>query len=138
MLAYLIFLYNYFEKMLFQITDEEHEYDSGDETSDVETDDETSDIETDDEDITDVGVCDSEQTTIVDSDSEQTTIVDSDSEQTTIVDIDSGETMWYEEEPIIESSPTNSPVSENVFQSINMYNDNELRKRNTQIIESMV
>ena len=114
--------------MLFQITDEEHEYDSGDETSDVETDDETSDIETDDEDITDVGVCDSEQTTIVDSDSEQTTIVD----------IDSGETMWYEEEPIIESSPTNSPVSENVFQSINMYNDNELRKRNTQIIESMV
>ena len=128
MLAYLIFLYNYFEKMLFQITDEEHEYDSGDETSDVETDDETSDIETDDEDITDVGVCDSEQTTIVDSDSEQTTIVD----------IDSGETMWYEEEPIIESSPTNSPVSENVFQSINMYNDNELRKRNTQIIESMV
>ena len=185
MLAYLKFLYNCFEKILFQLTDDEEEYYvSGDEESDVET---------DEEDITNVGVCDSEQTTIVDTDSdsememevssaeserdeslgEETVKVEKDTiaqdnvkpifenlpkmhsrplVQRKIVYDPDGETIWQEEQLIIENSPknsdntdntditidNNSPVSKNVFQSMNVYNDNELRKRNTQIIDSMV
>lgn len=207
MLAYLKFLYNCFEKILFHLIDaEEDYYVSGDEESDVES---------DEEDITNVGVCDSEQTTIADTDSdsememevsstesefendneleqepeenycyvrkliihddesldEEFVKVEKDSinpsnvkpilenlpkmhsrqlVQRKIVYGDDGETIWHEEEEvIIENSPNNSdntddnlnnnsPVSKNVFQSIAVYNDNELRKRNTQIIDSMV
>ena len=221
MLAYLKFLYNCFEKMLFQLTDDEEDYYvSGDEESDVET---------DEEDITDVGVCDSEETTIVDTDSDSEIKMEISSTETefesnheyeskpesednycyvrklvanddeTIGEVfekvkkdsikpaniesvienlpnihnrklvkrklvfsDDGETMWFEEEEEEEeeesntkNSPknsdntdntditditidNNSPVSKNVFQSMNVYNDNELRKRNTQIIDSMV
>ena len=204
MLAYLKFLYNCFEKILFLLTDDEEDnYVSGDEESDVET---------DEEDITNVGVCDSEETTIVDTDSDsememevssteselesdnelepeekycyvrKLIIHDDDSlgEETVKVEKDTiaqdnvkpifenlpkmhsrplvqrkmvygpdGETIWQEEQLIIENSPknsdntdntidNNSPVSKNIFQSINVYNDNELRKRNTQIIDSMV
>lgn len=206
MLAYLKFLYNCFEKILFHLIDaEEDYYVSGDEESDVES---------DEEDITNVGVCDSEQTTIADTDSDsememevsstesefendneleqepedkycyvrKLIIHDDDSldeefikvekdtiaqdnvkpilenlpkmhsrplVQKKIVYGDDGETIWQEEQLIIENSPknsdnsdntidNNSPVSKNVFQSMNVYNDNELRKRNTQIIDSMV
>mgnify|MGYP000388953708 CR=1 FL=1 len=203
MLAYLKFLYNCFEKILFHLIDaEEDYYVSGDEESDVES---------DEEDITNVGVCDSEQTTIADTDSdsememevsstesefendneleqepeenycyvrkliihddesldEEFVKVEKDSinpsnvkpilenlpkmhscpiVQKKIVYGDDGETIWHEEQLIIENSPNNSdntidnndPVSNNGFQSIAVYNDNELRKRNTQIIDSMV
>jgi len=195
MLAYLKFLYDSFEKMLFQMTDDEEEYDSGDVETDDEEEYDSGDVETDDEDITNVGVCDSDQTTIVDTDSDsememevssrETEIEPEDEDenihvrnlivhneclgeefikpmsenlskmynrplaQRKIIYGDDGETMWYEEDPIIENSPNNSDntddnlnnnsaVSNNVFESNAVYNDNELRKRNTQIIDSMV
>mgnify|MGYP001154070615 CR=1 FL=1 len=40
--------------------------------------------------------------------------------------------------PLRNTIDNNNPVSNNGFQSIAVYNDNELRKRNTQIIDSMV
>jgi hypothetical protein len=200
MLAYLSFLYNSFEKMLFQLIDDDEDYYV------------SGDVETDEEDITNVGECDSEQTTIADTDSEmemevsgaelerddqleqepednycyvRKLIIHDDESldeefvkvekdsinpsnvkpilenlpkmhsrqlvQRKIVYGDDGETIWHEEEEevIIENSPNNSDntddnlnnnsaVSTNGFESNAVYNDNELRKRNTQIIDSMV